>query len=226
MDTELRGFLHAEPGARLCKMAHTQSRILRFRGGDRERSNQANVTVTSYAIVPLPIIMRLLQLTTRRSALRPYRRDTTELVRRDCSGKAGLLRVEPILSIFLVNIKCSKCVLRDPLTLSVPSSNPPSQKLPLLLLRPPLLRPLPLPRPLLLPRRTSSPPPCSVLSRGWTGRSVVEMDDAARSFFSFGGVCWLFCLRLSAPNSSLRRLAGGLMDSAGPLVAWARADPA
>ena len=44
-------FLHAEPEARLHKMAHTESRILLrfFRGGDdrEERiSNQANVTVT------------------------------------------------------------------------------------------------------------------------------------------------------------------------------------
>ena len=39
MDTELRGFLHAEPGARLRKMAHSGALMLRFRGGDRERSS-------------------------------------------------------------------------------------------------------------------------------------------------------------------------------------------
>ena len=37
MDPELRGFLHAEPGVRDAISAHTESRILRFRGGDRER---------------------------------------------------------------------------------------------------------------------------------------------------------------------------------------------
>ena len=37
---ELRGFLRAEPGARLHKkMAHTGALMLRFRGGDRERSS-------------------------------------------------------------------------------------------------------------------------------------------------------------------------------------------
>ena len=36
MGLGLRGFLHAEPGARLRKMAHTESRILRFKGGERE----------------------------------------------------------------------------------------------------------------------------------------------------------------------------------------------
>ena len=39
MDTPLRGFLHAEPRARLHKMAHAGRLILRFRGGDRERSS-------------------------------------------------------------------------------------------------------------------------------------------------------------------------------------------
>ena len=43
MDTGLRGFLHAKPGARLHKMAHTESRILRFRG-DRERSPTRLIT--------------------------------------------------------------------------------------------------------------------------------------------------------------------------------------
>ena len=38
IDPELRGFLHAEPGAHLRKMAHTGALMLRFRGGDRERS--------------------------------------------------------------------------------------------------------------------------------------------------------------------------------------------
>ena len=38
MDTELRGFLHAEPGARLHTMAHSGALMLRFGGGDRERS--------------------------------------------------------------------------------------------------------------------------------------------------------------------------------------------
>ena len=38
MDPELRGFLHAEPGARLHKMAHTGALMLRFRGSDHERS--------------------------------------------------------------------------------------------------------------------------------------------------------------------------------------------
>ena len=39
MDPVLRGFLHAEPGARLHKMAHSGALMLRFRGGDRERSS-------------------------------------------------------------------------------------------------------------------------------------------------------------------------------------------
>ena len=39
MDPELRGFLHAEPGARLHNMARTGALMLRFRGGDRERSS-------------------------------------------------------------------------------------------------------------------------------------------------------------------------------------------
>ena len=39
MDTQLRGFLHAEPGARLQKMADSGALMLRFRGGDRERSS-------------------------------------------------------------------------------------------------------------------------------------------------------------------------------------------
>ena len=39
MGTRLRGFLYAEPGARRQKMAHTGALILRFRGGDRERSS-------------------------------------------------------------------------------------------------------------------------------------------------------------------------------------------
>ena len=55
---------------------------------------------------------------------------------------------------------------------------------------------------------------------------MVEVDDAARSFSPFDGVFWLFCWRLSAPDNSERRLPGGLMDGAGPLVARARADPA
>ena len=38
MDTPLRGFLHAEPGARLHKIARSGALILRFRGGNRERS--------------------------------------------------------------------------------------------------------------------------------------------------------------------------------------------
>jgi hypothetical protein len=64
------------------------------------------------------------------------------------------------------------------------------------------------------------------LSRDWTGPSVVEVDDAGRSFSPFGGFFWLFCWRLSAPDNSKRRLPGGLVDGAGPLVARARADPA
>ena len=39
MDTRLRGSLHAEPGALLHKMAHSGALMLRFRGGDRERSS-------------------------------------------------------------------------------------------------------------------------------------------------------------------------------------------
>ena len=46
MDTELRGFLHAEPAARLRKMAHSGALMLRFRGGDRERSS------TSESLLP------------------------------------------------------------------------------------------------------------------------------------------------------------------------------
>ena len=36
------------------------------------------------------------------------------------------------------------------------------------------------------------------LSRDWTGPSVVEVDDAARSFSPFDVVFWLFCWRLSS----------------------------
>ena len=39
VDTELRGFLHAKPRARLHKIAHTGALRLRFKGGDRERSS-------------------------------------------------------------------------------------------------------------------------------------------------------------------------------------------
>ena len=42
MDTELRGFLHAEPGARLRKMAHSGALMLRFRGGDREQRSSTS----------------------------------------------------------------------------------------------------------------------------------------------------------------------------------------
>ena len=108
------------------------------------------------------------------------------------------------------------------ITLSLSSSDSPSQKLsnststsiPLQLL---------LPRPLPLPRRTSRPPPCFVLSRGSTGRSVVEADHAARSFFPFGGV---FCLSVGACRRRTTASGDcrvGLLDGAGPLVAWARA---
>ena len=41
MDTELRGFLHAEPGARLHEMPHSGALMLRFRGGDREHDRFA-----------------------------------------------------------------------------------------------------------------------------------------------------------------------------------------
>ena len=79
--------------------------------------------------------------------------------------------------------------------------------------------PLPLPDPDPDPRRTSSPPPCFVSSRGWTGRSVVEADDAARSFFPFGGVFWLSvgaCRRRTTASGDCQV---GLLDGARPLVA-------
>ena len=55
---------------------------------------------------------------------------------------------------------------------------------------------------------------------------MVEVDHTARSFFPFGGVFRLFCWRLWAPDNSEWRWPGGLMDGAGRLVVWARADPA
>ena len=52
MDPVLRrGFLHAEPRARLHKMARTGALMLRFRGGDRERSSTRRDEGGSYEIV-------------------------------------------------------------------------------------------------------------------------------------------------------------------------------
>ena len=55
---------------------------------------------------------------------------------------------------------------------------------------------------------------------------MVEADDAARSFFPFGGVFWLSVGACRCRTTASGDCRVGLLDGARPLVAWARADPA